>query len=123
MEGLKPAKQLRAKEAKVNCGGVDHLPWDEDDKEGVGWNGVEYSVVGGPDTLVWCLHCERVYRWGDAIWNEGLWMCAYFPDCDGDAVMDASVIEGCLQVDGRGFVPQNYEVGKCYPMYPSERGD
>lgn len=115
--------QLKAKEAKVNCGGVDHLPWDEECVEGIGWNGVEYRVVAGPDTLVWCLHCEQVYRWGDSVWNRGCWMCAYFPGCDGDAVGDATVIEGCLEVAGRGFIPQNYEVGKCYPMYPKKSGE
>jgi hypothetical protein len=39
------------------------------------------------DTWVWCLHCERAFRFRNAeIDSDGLLMCAYFPECDGTAL-------------------------------------
>ena len=41
-----------------------------------------------PDTWVWCLHCERCFRFIDAKVDpgDGLLMCGYWPDCDGSAL-------------------------------------
>ena len=45
----------------------------------------------GLETAVYCIHCERIFRWGDAqTWVDPRdssvprWIgCAYWPDCDG----------------------------------------
>lgn len=46
------------------------------------------------ETMVECIHCERVFRLGDAIWVPlrddpilaGMWCCAYHPQCDGSLI-------------------------------------
>lgn len=78
---------------------------------------------------LWCLHCERAYKYGeyrierteaftvdhytvDAIELE---MCPY-PDCDGDAYMDAFDWESIRENNPKyPKIPKRDEV---YPMYP-----
>src|SRR5438034_10569702 len=95
-----------------------HLPW-------------ELSNERDPATWVWCaLGCERAYQLRDAMWvpdlpgefppeinasSDGAWYCAYFPDCDKDAVFDAWVWNELLRRGWRGpAVPLR---GARYPLY------
>jgi len=40
-----------------------------------------------PCKHLWCLHCERAYKWGQFREIDGLQYCPY-DGCDGDTVMD-----------------------------------
>ena len=64
--------------------------------------------------FLWCLHCERTYKRGK--WrNVGdLQMCPY-PDCSGDAVIDAW--DWASIRDEHPDYPENPEFGKRFPLY------
>ena len=48
----------------------------------------EIHNLNPSDGICWCLHCERVYEWGQFILEDGLQYCPY-EDCNGDTVMDS----------------------------------
>ena len=64
--------------------------------------------------FLWCLHCERTYERGK--WrNEGdLQMCPY-PNCSGDAVIDAW--DWATVREYHPDYPETPEIGKCFPLY------
>jgi hypothetical protein len=81
------------------------------------WRGLQ------PDTWIWCLHCERCFRFIDAkLDDEGLLICGYAPDCDGSALdfwawSSADWIE---EKDGQprpSRWPEVPEPGRVYPLY------
>jgi hypothetical protein len=76
-----------------------------------------------PDTLMWCIHCERTYLhkdfrvlpdpmpMGDT--DNFLQMCPY-EDCDGDAVMDSK--EWDWVRENRPEYPEVPVAGAEYPL-------
>lgn len=61
------------------------------------------------ETVVWCLHCERVYRVADMRKVKGYWCCAY-EDCSGTLIDGWSLPEP--------WVPEDWRAGVFYPQYP-----
>src|SRR5439155_15224412 len=56
--------------------GCDHLPKD---------------IFADPffanlESSVECIHCESVFKLGDAVWVEGLWSCPYHLECGGSLI-------------------------------------
>lgn len=64
---------------------------------------------------LWCLHCERTYENGKWRNENGMQMCPY-PDCGGDAVIDAWEWEKVREANPD--YPERPEAGKVYPLYP-----
>lgn len=99
---------------------VTHLPWDMLERP------------HGPDTWVLCaLGCERAYQLREAQWvldvpgeyprvmsrgDDGMWYCAYFPECDQDAVLHAWPWDELLAQGWNG--PRVPVRGVRYPLYP-----
>jgi hypothetical protein len=71
-----------------------------------------------PGGYLWCLHCERAYKWGEYLEIDGLQMCP-FEGCNGDTVMDGWHWEEVLQANPD--YPDVPEIGKHYPLYRSEK--
>ena len=87
-----------------------------------------------PDEPCWCLHCERVYKYGE--WraidgqflideegnktNKPLQFCPY-EDCDGDTVMDAQPWSW-VRENGNEHYPERPRRNKFYPLYPYPEG-
>ena len=70
-----------------------------------------------PGGYLWCLHCERAYKWGEFREIDGLQMCPY-ADCDGDTVMDGwHWHEVC---EANPDYPDVPELEKRYPLYRSK---
>ena len=64
---------------------------------------------------LWCLHCERTYRWGEFRKVGNLQMCPY-EGCGGDAVIDAKDWESI-----RDYHPEYDKIpekDKVYPLHP-----
>jgi len=106
----------------ITTGGTrfTHLPWGFSD---------------GRDSHTWvlcALGCERAYQLRDAKWvldlpgeypadisapRDGSWYCAYFPDCDNDAVIGAW---GWNELLKRGWHGPSVPIrGVRYPLYPA----
>src|SRR2546422_3411236 len=56
--------------------GCDHLPKD---------------IFADPffanlESSVECIHCESVFKLGDAVWVDGLWSCRYDMECGGSLI-------------------------------------
>lgn len=62
----------------------------------------------------WCLHCERVYDWGDYIAQNGLQWCPY-KDCNGDTFMDSWSWNKIREA--HPDYPENPDYDKVYPLY------
>lgn len=87
-------------------------------------------VDGKPKSgYLWCLHCERAYKYGEfrivlgewninrktrARWQSKYQMCPY-PGCDGDTVMDAQPWED-VSKHGPPGTPAVPELGIIYPF-------
>jgi hypothetical protein len=71
----------------------------------------------GEDGWVWCLHCERVYKPEEVRYDPDtdLFMC-FYPDCGGDAVMDAFSYEQSREVNHPDY-PVIPERGVVYSQY------
>jgi len=75
-------------------------------------------------TWVWCLHCERCFRFIDAkLDDEGLLICSYAPDCDASALdFWAWSPEDWAGKTGGQERPAHWPVqperGVRYPLYP-----
>jgi hypothetical protein len=75
------------------------------------------------DTWVWCLHCQRCFRFIDSkLDDEGLLVCAYTPDCDASALDFWAWSKKDWEEKGdANSRPQHWpevpEVGKVYPLY------
>jgi hypothetical protein len=75
------------------------------------------------DTWVWCLHCERCFRFIESkLDDEGLLVCAYTPDCSGSALdfWPWSQKDWDDRMHGQPRPtqwPEEPEVGKVYPLY------
>lgn len=67
---------------------------------------------------LWCLHCERAYKYGEyrevEQYGEILQMCPY-EGCDGDTVLDAW--DWAKIRDANPTYPGTPEKGKVYPQY------
>jgi hypothetical protein len=76
-------------------------------------------------TLIWCLHCERAFRFEHAKIDpdDGLLMCGYWPDCDGSALdyWPWSPEDWAVRMEEQGR-PENWPEqpieGTRYPLYP-----
>ena len=66
---------------------------------------------------LWCLHCERAYKYGEFREIKGLQMCPY-DDCDGDTVLDSWEWERIT--DANPEYPETPERNKEYPLYPKK---
>lgn len=79
---------------------------------------------------MWCLHCERTYEYGKfrvekrkpftvdhMRYSPEFEMCPY-PDCDGDAVLDAQEWEE-IRKEHPDY-PEIPKAGKVYPLYTKE---
>jgi hypothetical protein len=75
------------------------------------------------ETWVWCFHCERCFRFGEAkIDDEGLLVCAYAPECDGNALdfWPWSAQDWSTEMGGQarpGHWPDEPERGTHYALY------
>jgi hypothetical protein len=76
-----------------------------------------------PDTWIWCLHCQRCFRFIDAKSDEeGLVVCARTPDCNGSAIdfFPWSKSDWLRRMGGQPrpeHWPEEPIVGKVYPLY------
>jgi len=70
-----------------------------------------------PGGYLWCLHCERAYKWGEYREIDGLQMCPY-KGCDGDTVMDGWHWEDVCE--SNPDYPDVPALGKRYPLYRSK---
>ena len=70
-----------------------------------------------PGGYLWCLHCERAYKWGEFREIDGLQMCPY-EGCDGDTVMDGWHWEDVCEANPD--YPDKPELEKRYPLYRSK---
>lgn len=81
----------------------------------------------GKHKYMWCLHCERIYEYGEfraerikpftvdhVKYAPEFEMCPY-QDCDGDAVLDAWTWESVRE--HHPDYPKMPERGKVYPLY------
>jgi hypothetical protein len=64
--------------------------------------------------FLWCLHCERAYRWGEYRLIGGLQMCPY-DGCDGDTVMDGWPWDSVRK--GKQGYPKVPRLGHVYELY------
>lgn len=69
---------------------------------------------GEPPEFLWCMHCERAYRYGEFRPVGSLQMCPY-TDCDGDTVVDAWSWKRIRQ--GNPSYPERPREGEVYTMY------
>jgi hypothetical protein len=71
-----------------------------------------------PCAFLWCLHCQRPYKWGQFRLIDGLQMCPY-EGCDGDTVMDGW--EWKKICEANPDYPDVPELGKVYPLYRTSK--
>lgn len=66
---------------------------------------------------VWCLHCERVYKPEEIRYDSDtdFFMC-FYPECNGDAVMDALSYEN-VRIQNHPDFPVVPEKGVTYSGY------
>lgn len=38
------------------------------------------------ESSVKCIHCDSVFKLGDAVWVDGLWSCPYYLECGGSLI-------------------------------------
>jgi len=67
------------------------------------------------DDFVWCLHCERPYRYEKWVANK-----KECPNCGASMFMDGW--NWSFLVENVGY-PEIPEEGKYYPLYPPKDGD
>ena len=101
--------------------------WRKENKMEDPW-AIDYEIKDGD--LVWCLHCERVYRKGNHRIVTQKWpgkyggvvelkMCPY-EGCSGDAVADAWPYAR-FRAWRPDFYPAEPKYNVVYPQYPPER--
>jgi len=71
-----------------------------------------------PCKFLWCLQCERAYKWGGFREINGIQMCPY-DGCNGDTVLDGWTWDQVLEANPD--YPKAPELGKHYPLYRSKR--
>jgi hypothetical protein len=63
--------------------------------------------------FLWCLHCNRAYRWGEYRVVNGLQMCPY-DGCSGDTVMDGWTWDSVRK--GNPDYPKTPKLGHVYGL-------
>jgi len=56
--------------------GCDHLPEDI----------FAEPFFANLESSVECIHCESVFKLGDAVWVDGLWSCPHHLECGGSLI-------------------------------------
>ncbi len=62
--------------------------------------------------FLWCMHCERAYKYGEFRKVENLQLCPY-DGCEGDTVVDAYDWNNCRKDED----PEIPKYGEFYPAY------